>query len=121
MSVGYVITDKDGRLVDSKAADARLLPVMAGVPSPLQYTAGASLPPGDYTLKLAVVEGERVGTVEHTIHAGLPAPAPVTLSELMVGGPLESRRAADADGRLPDRLRRGARLRRGLRRRQPMA
>ena len=76
-------------LVDSKAADMRLLPVMSGVPSPLQYTAGASLPPGDYTLKLAAVEGERVGTVEHLIHAGLPAVGDLTLSELMVGGPLD--------------------------------
>jgi len=90
VSLGYMISDKDGRLVDSKAVDMRLLPVMAGVPSPLQFTAGASLPPGEYTMKLAAVEGERVGTVEHTIHAGLTTSGPVTLSELMVGGPLES-------------------------------
>ena len=67
----------------------RLLPVMNGVPSPLQYTAGASLPPGDYTLKLAVAEGERVGSVEHAMHAALPAASGLTLSELMVGGPIE--------------------------------
>jgi VWFA-related protein len=89
VSVGYVITDQNGRLIDNKAADMRLLPVMSGVPSALQYTAGASLPAGDYTLKLAVVEGERVGTVEHTIHAALPSAGGVTLSELMVGGPIE--------------------------------
>ena len=62
VSVGYVITDRTGRVVDNKSADMRLLPVMNGVPSALQYTAGASLAPGDYTLKLAVAEGERVGT-----------------------------------------------------------
>ena len=67
----------------------RLLPVMSGVPSALQYTAGASLPRGDYTVKLAVVEGERVGTVEHVIHASLPDANGTTLSELMVGGPIE--------------------------------
>ena len=67
---------------------------MTGVPSPLQYTAGASLPPGDYTLKFAVVEGDRVGTVEHTIHAALAAAGGLTLSELMVGGPTEVGRAA---------------------------
>ena len=81
-------------MVDNKGSDMRLLPVMPGVPSPLQYTAGASLPPGDYTLKLAVVEGERIGTVEHLIHAGLPA----------VARPHAQR----ADGRRPDRGRRAA-------------
>jgi VWFA-related protein len=89
VSVGYILSDQNGRTVDSKAADMRLLPVMSGVPSPLQYTAGASVPPGDYTLKLAAVEGERVGTVEHTIHASLPSAGALTLSELMVGGPID--------------------------------
>ena len=89
VAVGYIITDGTGRMVDNKSDNIRLLPVMSGVPSALQYTAGASLPPGDYTLKLAVVEGERVGTVEHTIHAGLPSAGGATTSELMVGGPLE--------------------------------
>jgi VWFA-related protein len=89
VSVGYVITDSNGRVVDNKAADMRLLPVMTGVPSPLQFTAGASLAPGDYTLKLAAAEGDRVGSVEHVIHAALPAAGGLTLSELMVGGPLE--------------------------------
>jgi VWFA-related protein len=89
VSIGYVITDQNGRLVDTRSADMRLLPVMTGVPSPLQYTAGASVAPGDYTVKLAAVEGERVGTVEHTIHARLPSAGALTLSELMVGGPLD--------------------------------
>jgi VWFA-related protein len=89
VSFAYVITDQNGRVVDSQAADARLTPVMTGVPSPLQYTGGASLAPGDYTLKFAVVEGDRAGTVEHPIHAALAEAGGVTLSELMVGGPTE--------------------------------
>jgi len=89
VSVGYVITNAEGRVVDNKAADMRLLPVMSGVPSPLQFTAGASLAPGDYTLKVAVAEGDRVGSVEHVVHAVLPVGNGVTLSELMVGGPIE--------------------------------
>jgi VWFA-related protein len=89
-SLAYVIFDRNGRMVDNRAFDARLLPVMAGVPSALQYALGASLAPGDYTLKLAVVEGERAGSIEHTIHASLPqAAGDLALSELMVGGPLE--------------------------------
>ncbi len=90
VSVSYVITNAEGRVVDTKSADMRLLPVMTGVPSPLQFTAGASLPPGNYTLKLAVAEGDRVGSVEHVVRAVLPSAAGgLTLSELMVGGPLE--------------------------------
>ena len=89
VSINYVITDRAGKMVDSKSADMRLLPVMNGVPSALQYTSGASLAPGDYTLKLAVAEGDRVGSVEHLIHAALPSASGVTLSELMVGGPVQ--------------------------------
>ena len=89
VSVGYVITDQNGRIADSRTADARLQPVMNGVPSPLQYTSGASLPPGDYLLKLAIAEGDRVGTIEHAIHAGLSEAGGVTMSELMVGGPVD--------------------------------
>ena len=63
---------------------------MNGVPSALQYTAGASLPPGDYNLKLAVAEGDRVGSVEHAIHAALPNAGGLAFSELMVGGPLDA-------------------------------
>jgi VWFA-related protein len=90
VSISYVITNAEGRVVDTKAADMRLLPVIAGVPSPLQFTSGASLPPGNYTLKFAVAEGDRVGSVEHVVRAVLPpAASGLTLSELMVGGPLE--------------------------------
>ncbi|HEY1912092.1 MAG TPA: VWA domain-containing protein [Vicinamibacterales bacterium] len=89
VAVGYVITDRNGKVVDNKSGDMRLLPVMNGVPSPLLFTTGASLAPGDYTMKLAAAEGDRVGTVEHTIHAVLPRAGDMTTSELMVGGPLE--------------------------------
>ena len=88
-TLAYSIIDEAGRVIENKAFDARLLPVMNGVPSPLQYKTGASLVPGEYRLKLAVVEGDRVGTVEHPIHAVLPASDALTFSELMVGGPIE--------------------------------
>jgi VWFA-related protein len=87
-TVAYVISDQNGKVIADTALDARLPPVINGVPSALQYKTGASLPPGDYTLKLAAVEGERIGTVEHVIHAALPKSDTLTFSELMVGGPL---------------------------------
>ena len=87
VSFGYIISDAEGRIVESLGGDARLPPVMTGVPSPLQYNLGSSIPPGDYTLKLSVAEGDRVGTIEHQIHAQLVDAPPMRLSELMVGGP----------------------------------
>src|SRR5260370_28806456 len=46
VSAGYVIADRNGKQFDTKALDARVAPVMIGVPSALQYTAAARLPPG---------------------------------------------------------------------------
>lgn len=90
VSVGYVITDrKTGRTVDTQSSTTRLTPVMGGVPSALQFVGGASLPPGEYTLKFAAAEGERAGSVEHAMHAGLVDSGNVKLSELMVGGPFD--------------------------------
>lgn len=91
VTFGYTITDPQGRMVESLGGDARLSPVMNGVPSSLQYDVASSLPPGEYTLKLAMAEGERIGSVEHPIHAWLTDAPPVRLSELMVGGPPEVR------------------------------
>jgi VWFA-related protein len=107
IAVGYLIADKDGRQVDTKSEVVRVSPALAGVPAALQYTTGASVPPGDYSLKLGVAEGDRVGTVEHTIHASLEKAGPLNVSELMVGGPTGGWRTAQAD----DRLRRDLRLR----------
>ena len=67
-----------------------LAPVMNGVPGSLQYSGGASLDPGEYTIKLAVAEGDRIGSVEHPVHAALVDVGEVKLSELMVGGPADA-------------------------------
>ena len=64
-------------------------PVMNGVPSPCSTTSHPACRPGEYTLKLAMAEGERVGTIEHTIHAWLTEAPPVRLER--------------ADGRRTDR------------------
>src|SRR5438552_1849854 len=90
MSVGYVITDSQGQVVESQAADMRLNPAMAGVPSALEYVAGASLAPGEYSLKLAVADGDKIGSIEHPIHAALVDAGSLKVSELMVGGPVDA-------------------------------
>jgi VWFA-related protein len=89
--VGFVIQDRSGRVVENPAAvSVTLAPVMNGVPGSLQYSGGASLDPGEYTIKLAVAEGDRVGSVEHQVHASLVDVGDVQLSELMVGGPADA-------------------------------
>jgi VWFA-related protein len=88
--IGYVIMDRDGKSVETRTVNAVLTPVMNGVPGALQYSAGASVDPGEYTIKLAVAEGDRLGSVEHPIHAGLLDAGDVSLSDLMVGGPVDS-------------------------------
>ena len=87
-TIGYSIIDEDGRMVEGRVGEGRLPPIMNGVPSALQFTGGASLAPGKYTLKLAVNEGDRMGTVEHEFTAGVAAAGPFQVSDLMTGGPL---------------------------------
>jgi len=85
--IAYAILDQNGREVEARRFDGRLSPVMNGVPSALQFVAGAGLAPGDYTLRLAAADGDRVGSVEHRFHAKLTEGGAVKLSELMTGGP----------------------------------
>ncbi len=40
VSLGYIISDREGRVVDSQIGDGRLPPIMTGVPSPLQVLGG---------------------------------------------------------------------------------
>jgi len=91
VSVAYVSTDRDARIMETLGDEMRLFPVLNGVPSGLEFSGGASLPPGEYTLKVAVAEGDRVGTIEHPVRAGLVTAGDLTLSELLAGGPPDIR------------------------------
>ena len=91
VSMGYAIFDSTGREVEVRQVAGRLPPVMNGFPSALQFAAGSSLIPGEYTLKIAAADGARVGSVEHRFNARLPESGAVTLSELMAGGPTSIR------------------------------
>ena len=88
VAAAYIITDDTGRVVEGQSLSGRLTPPVAGMALPLPLIAGASVPPGDYTLKLAVAQGTKVGTVEHRIHASLLGAAALRLSDLTVGGPV---------------------------------
>ena len=90
-AIGYVVTDSKGSVVVNQTATGRLPPAVSGSPSPLVFSGSVSLEPGEYKLKFAVTEGDRVGSIEHPIHAGFIAAGSFSLSELMIGGPLDAR------------------------------
>jgi VWFA-related protein len=90
VTLGYVITDSKGAVVINQTGTGRLPPAIRGAPSPLVFAGSATLEPGEYMLKLAIAEGDRVGSVEHPIHANLIDAGVFKLSELMIGGPIDA-------------------------------
>jgi VWFA-related protein len=90
ITLGYVVSDSKGTVVAHQVGDGRLAPSGSG-PSSLGYTFSVSVVPGEYTLKFAAMEGSRIGSVEHPVHAGLIDAATLKISELVIGGPLDAK------------------------------
>ncbi len=88
MSVAYAVLDRQGRAVDGQLSETRLTPIAAGVASSLAFVAGASVEPGDYTVRIAAADGDRLGSLELPVHAALVNAGPFKLTELMAGGPV---------------------------------
>jgi VWFA-related protein len=84
--LGYLVLDRNGEVVRRRAGNSTLRPAHSNSPTPLQVTTSLTLDPGDYTLKLAVADGNRVGSVEHPIRASLEGDGATTFSDLIVGG-----------------------------------
>jgi VWFA-related protein len=87
LSIAYYVLDKNGKSVDGQVSDVRIAPT-PGVPSPLVFSGGASVDPGEYVVKLAVADGERVGSVDMPVRASLLDLGRVKLTELIAGGPI---------------------------------
>ena len=88
LPVAYYVVDKNGRSIDGQMTDVRLAPAAGGVPSALVFTGGASVDPGDYTVKIAAADGTRVGSLDLPVHASLLDLGRVKLTELLAGGPV---------------------------------
>jgi VWFA-related protein len=84
--LGFVIADANDKIIQRRAGNSTIQPSIRGEPSALQVTTSVNLPPGDYTMKLAVADGDRVGSVEHPVHARLGRLGTVIVSDLVVGG-----------------------------------
>ena len=88
IAIGFTLTDREGRVVGGQLGVTSLAPPVAGVPSSLPYVAGANVSPGDYTIRIAAADGDRTGSVEWTVHAGLLDLDGASCSALVVGGPV---------------------------------
>ena len=88
LAVGYYVVDKDGRNLDGQVSEVRLAPAVPGTPSPVAFTGGASVDPGTYTVKIAVADGDRIGSLDLPVHASLLDLGKVQLTELIAGGPV---------------------------------
>jgi VWFA-related protein len=88
MSVGHLVLDAEGRSVDGQLSEIQFGPKAPGVPSSFEYARTTTVDRGDYIVKIAVADGDLLGSVEIPVHASLVDAPPVRLTELIVGGPL---------------------------------
>lgn len=88
VAIGFTVTDREGRVVGGQLGVASLAPAVPNLPSPLAYEAGANVAPGDYTLRVAAADGDKVGSVAWTVHAGLLDLEGASSTPLIVGGPV---------------------------------
>jgi VWFA-related protein len=85
VAIGYALVDGRGRVATAGGERRTLAPARAGEPGPLVYRGSIAAPPGDYTLRLAVVDGGgRAGSVELPVRARLTEAGPLRLGELAV-------------------------------------
>jgi VWFA-related protein len=84
-ATGYEVSDETGRvLADDFTAGTVVTERLAG--DRQIYAAAFVVPPGRYTLKLAVIDASgRRGSVEHGFEAGIARAADIGMSDLLIG------------------------------------
>lgn len=84
-AVGYIVMGSQGKIVASAMTRNRAVPVRTTGPGPLQASLIIEVPPGRYTLRMAVVDGEgRGGSVEHELTALTSAAGGVDIADLLL-------------------------------------
>ena len=84
-SMAYAVVAPDGKTVGTSFSTNRATPVRSDGTGRLQATTIFEIPPGRYTLRLAVVDaGGRTGSVEHPLDASIAAAGPVELADLLL-------------------------------------
>lgn len=84
-SIGYLVLDDKGKVITSAITQNKAMPVRSGTPGPLQATFLVDVPPGGYTLRLAVLDASgRSGSVEHRLDAAVTAAGGLELADLLL-------------------------------------
>lgn len=84
-AIGYVVLADKGKVVTSAFQTSKAIPIREGEPGPLHATTMVEVPPGSYTVRLAVVDAEgRGGSVEHPFTASLASAAGIELADLLL-------------------------------------
>ena len=69
-NVAFLLTDKNEKVIVNNAGPARLAPASELEESPRLFLTSVLVDPGEYTLRLAAVDGDgRAGSVHHSINA----------------------------------------------------
>ena len=83
--VAYVIIGPDGNVVTEGAQRVTLSPEDGPAGPVLEYASSFAVEPGNYTLKLAVVDpGGRRGSIEHPVQAWQMTGVPLAVSDLVL-------------------------------------
>lgn len=84
-SVAYVVLTDKGKVVGTSITANKAAPVRATAPGPLQATTIIEVPPGQYLLRLAVLDASgRAGSVEHPLDAGLTSMGELEIADLLL-------------------------------------
>ena len=107
VDMGYVILDASGRRVGGVGVltKRRLEPVGLGADASWSFVESVTVPPGNYTVKLAALDpAGRLGSVAHVVDARPAAGDGVTVSDLLIVDPAKRSAsgglAPTADGRI---------------------
>ena len=83
VAIGYAVRAPDGAVVATALQDRVLTPGTSG--APLQAIGLVSVPPGRYTLRLAVIDQDgRRGSVDHPFEAAIGSVGPVDVGDLLL-------------------------------------
>ena len=83
--LGYVLTNRDGKVAMSGTQKATLIPVEGPQGPLLEHATTFTIEPGTYTLKVAAVNGDgKRGSVEHPLQAWQMQGVPFAIGDLML-------------------------------------
>lgn len=84
-TVAYIVLTDKGKVAGTSITTNKATPVRTGGAGPLQATTMIEVPPGRYTLRLAVLDASgRAGSVEHPLEAGLASAGAVEIADLLL-------------------------------------